>query len=115
MLGQSKVSYTHIIAYAIVKALEDFPNLNNAFADNGGESFRLVRNQIAHRGQGDTIGPPDRPTVMTGYPTAADHGDEHVAHTRFEPAPGLAAEMTREMRSMRGAKRAGVVAEKTIK
>ena len=46
MLGQSKISYTHIIAYAIVKALEDFPNLNNAFADNGGESFRLVRNQI---------------------------------------------------------------------
>ena len=46
MLGQSKVSYTHLIAFAIVKALEDFPNLNNAYAENAGEAFRLVRNQI---------------------------------------------------------------------
>ena len=46
MIGQSKVSYTHIIAYAIVRALEDFPNLNNAYAENSGEAFRLVRNQI---------------------------------------------------------------------
>ena len=46
MIGQSKVSYTHIIAYAIVRALEDFPNLNNAYAENGGDAFRLVRNQI---------------------------------------------------------------------
>ena len=45
-LGQSKVSYTHVIAWAIVKFLQDFPNLNNAYAENGGEAFRLVRNQI---------------------------------------------------------------------
>ena len=45
-LGQSKVSYTHLIAWAIVKGLGAFPNLNNAYAENGGEAFRLVRNQI---------------------------------------------------------------------
>jgi 2-oxoglutarate dehydrogenase E1 component len=46
MAGKSKVSYTHIIAYAIVKALESFPNLNNAYAENEGQAFRWVRGYV---------------------------------------------------------------------
>jgi 2-oxoglutarate decarboxylase len=46
LLGRSKVSYTHIIGWAIVRALEYFPGLNNAFADQNGEPFRVVRKSI---------------------------------------------------------------------
>ena len=46
MHGDSKVSYTHIIAWAIVKALGKVPALNNAFTDIDGESYRRVREQV---------------------------------------------------------------------
>ena len=32
LLGKSKVSYTHIIGWAVVRALEYFPGLNHAYA-----------------------------------------------------------------------------------
>ncbi len=44
--GRSKLSFTHLIAWAIVKALKTNPSLNHAFAENGGEPFRVVRNQV---------------------------------------------------------------------
>ncbi len=44
--GRSKLSFTHIIAWAIVKAVKLNPSLNHAFAENGGELFRVVRNNI---------------------------------------------------------------------
>ncbi len=43
MRGESKISFTHIIAYAIVKALKANPTLNHAFAEKDGELFRVVR------------------------------------------------------------------------
>jgi len=46
LLGKSKVSYTHIIGWAVVRALEYFPGLNHAFAEQNGEPFRLVRRKI---------------------------------------------------------------------
>ena len=46
LLGLSKISYTHLIGWAIVKSLQQFPGINHAFAANGGESFRLVRNEV---------------------------------------------------------------------
>ncbi len=46
LAGKSKISYTHIIGWAIVKALQEFPGLNHAFIENEGEMFRLVRTQI---------------------------------------------------------------------
>jgi len=46
LVGKGKVSYTHIIGWAIVKALEEFPNLNNAYAEKGGEPQRLIRPRI---------------------------------------------------------------------
>ena len=44
--GRSKISFTHLIAWAIVKAVKANPVLNHSFAENGGEIFRVVRNTI---------------------------------------------------------------------
>src|SRR5438552_342036 len=46
LLGKSKVSYTHIIGWAIVRALEYFPGLNHSYAEKDGEPFRIVRSKI---------------------------------------------------------------------
>ena len=46
LLGKGKISYTHIIGWAIVQALKENPTLNNAYAEKDGEAFRLVRGQI---------------------------------------------------------------------
>jgi len=40
--GQSKISYTHLVAWAIVKAVEKVPAINQAYSENGDESFRLT-------------------------------------------------------------------------
>ncbi|MBV9404376.1 MAG: multifunctional oxoglutarate decarboxylase/oxoglutarate dehydrogenase thiamine pyrophosphate-binding subunit/dihydrolipoyllysine-residue succinyltransferase subunit [Acidobacteriaceae bacterium] len=44
--GRGKLSFTHLIAWAIVKALKSNPALNHAYAENGGEPFRVVRSQV---------------------------------------------------------------------
>ncbi len=44
--GRGKLSFTHLIAWALVKALKTNASLNHAFAENGGESFRVVRSQV---------------------------------------------------------------------
>jgi multifunctional 2-oxoglutarate metabolism enzyme len=44
--GQAKASYTHIIAWAIVKALHDHPRMNAAFASNDGTASRIDREDI---------------------------------------------------------------------
>ncbi len=44
--GRGKLSFTHLIAWAIVKAIKSNPSLNHAFAENGGEIFRVVRSQV---------------------------------------------------------------------
>jgi 2-oxoglutarate dehydrogenase E1 component len=47
LLGKSKISYTHLIGWAIVKSVEANPSLNHAFAaNNAGEMFRVVRKEI---------------------------------------------------------------------
>ncbi len=46
LLGKSKVSYTHLIAWAIVKALASYPTLNHAYAESDGEALRVIRNQV---------------------------------------------------------------------
>jgi 2-oxoglutarate dehydrogenase E1 component len=46
LVGKSKVSYTHLIGWSIIRALEDFPNLNNAYAERNGEPYRAVRKQV---------------------------------------------------------------------
>ena len=44
--GKGKLSFTHIIAWAIVRALKSHPSLNYAFAENEGQPFRVVRNNV---------------------------------------------------------------------
>ncbi|MGA2185816.1 MAG: multifunctional oxoglutarate decarboxylase/oxoglutarate dehydrogenase thiamine pyrophosphate-binding subunit/dihydrolipoyllysine-residue succinyltransferase subunit [Bryobacteraceae bacterium] len=41
--GRGKISFTHLIGWAIVRALEKVPALNNAFAAGDGEIFRAIR------------------------------------------------------------------------
>ena len=44
--GESKISFTHLIAWAILQALKDFPRLNDAFDDSGETPVRLRRAKI---------------------------------------------------------------------
>jgi 2-oxoglutarate decarboxylase len=44
--GRGKLSFTHLIAWAIVKAVKANPALNHAYAENGGDAFRVVRNTV---------------------------------------------------------------------
>lgn len=46
LTGKSKVSYTNLVAWAIVKALGKHPNLNNAYGELNGEPTRFVRSEI---------------------------------------------------------------------
>ncbi len=47
LLGRSKVSYTHLIGWAIVKSVQANPSLNHSFASNtAGELFRVVKKEI---------------------------------------------------------------------
>src|SRR5579883_2678423 len=46
LIGRGKVSFTHLIGWAVVKALQELPALNHAYAEKDGQPFRLVRSQI---------------------------------------------------------------------
>jgi 2-oxoglutarate dehydrogenase E1 component len=41
-----KISYTHIVARAILKALESFPQLNDSFEEADGSAYRVRRPQV---------------------------------------------------------------------
>ena len=46
ILGQGKVSYTHILGWAIVQALKSHPVLNQAYLERDGEPYRIVRGHV---------------------------------------------------------------------
>ena len=46
LIGKSKVSFTHLIAWAMVKALKINAGINHAFAENYGEPVRVVRKEV---------------------------------------------------------------------
>jgi len=46
LLASSKVSYTHLIGWAIVKAIEEQPALNHAYIEKDGQPYRVVQPQI---------------------------------------------------------------------
>ncbi len=46
LLGKSKISYTHIIGWAIIQALKSHPALNNAYVERDGQAYREVRSRI---------------------------------------------------------------------
>jgi multifunctional 2-oxoglutarate metabolism enzyme len=45
--GESKLSYTHLVAWAIVRAIEKVPGLNDAFSGNGHDSLRIHRGHVS--------------------------------------------------------------------
>jgi 2-oxoglutarate dehydrogenase E1 component len=46
LAGASKLSYTHLIAWAMVKALEQVPALNQAYSERGEEAVRIARGSV---------------------------------------------------------------------
>ncbi len=44
--GDSKLSYTHLVAWAVVRAIETVPALNDAFSDTGREALRIRRGHV---------------------------------------------------------------------
>jgi 2-oxoglutarate dehydrogenase E1 component len=46
LLGRGKVSYTHLIGWALIKALEDIPAINHAYAEKDGQPYRVIHPQI---------------------------------------------------------------------
>jgi multifunctional 2-oxoglutarate metabolism enzyme len=44
--AKPKISYTTIIAWALVKAIKDMPGINHAYAEVDSQPHRLVRNEI---------------------------------------------------------------------
>ena len=46
MLGKSKISFSHLIGYAIVQALKKHPNINDAYTERDGEPFRVVQKEV---------------------------------------------------------------------
>jgi 2-oxoglutarate dehydrogenase E1 component len=46
LVGKSKVSYTHIIGWALVKALEEVPAINHAYAEKEGQPYRVIHKEV---------------------------------------------------------------------
>ncbi|MGP8245271.1 MAG: multifunctional oxoglutarate decarboxylase/oxoglutarate dehydrogenase thiamine pyrophosphate-binding subunit/dihydrolipoyllysine-residue succinyltransferase subunit [Bryobacteraceae bacterium] len=46
VVRKSKVSYTHLIGWAIVKALEEVPALNHAYAESNGQGYRVAHPRV---------------------------------------------------------------------
>ncbi|HEY0155666.1 MAG TPA: multifunctional oxoglutarate decarboxylase/oxoglutarate dehydrogenase thiamine pyrophosphate-binding subunit/dihydrolipoyllysine-residue succinyltransferase subunit [Thermoanaerobaculia bacterium] len=46
LIGQSKASFTHIIAWALVKAIRNYPRMNSAFAMQDGTPTRIDREDV---------------------------------------------------------------------
>jgi len=44
--GDPKASFTHFIAWAIIKALKEFPNMNNSFMYKDGDPYRVIPQQV---------------------------------------------------------------------
>ena len=44
--GQGKVSFTHLVAWAILRALDTFPRLNDAYAEVDGQPHRIQRDEV---------------------------------------------------------------------
>ncbi|MDZ7659348.1 multifunctional oxoglutarate decarboxylase/oxoglutarate dehydrogenase thiamine pyrophosphate-binding subunit/dihydrolipoyllysine-residue succinyltransferase subunit [Fodinibius sp.] len=44
--NEPKSSFTHYIAWAIIKALEEYPNMNNSFAYKDGEPYKVIPDQV---------------------------------------------------------------------
>src|SRR5207244_9199588 len=41
LIGRGKVSYTHLLGWAVIRALEEQPGINHAYAATDGQAYRL--------------------------------------------------------------------------
>jgi len=62
--GKSKISYTHIVGWSMVQALKTNPSLNDAFVEQNGELFRLVRKNVNLGIAVDVAGPGGTRSLM---------------------------------------------------
>ena len=46
LTGKSKISYTHLIGWALIRAVDEFRQLNDAYTEQKGEPFRVVRKSV---------------------------------------------------------------------
>src|SRR5262252_2580270 len=46
LIGRSKVSYTHLLGWAVIRALEDYPGINHAFAEKDGQPYRVLHHEV---------------------------------------------------------------------
>src|SRR5215212_974169 len=46
LMGQSKASFTHVIAFAIVQAVKKYPRMNSGFSDQDGQPVRVDRTDV---------------------------------------------------------------------
>jgi 2-oxoglutarate decarboxylase len=46
LVGKGKISFTHLIGWALVQGIKANPVINHAYAESNGEPLRVVRNQI---------------------------------------------------------------------
>lgn len=46
LVGAAKISFTHVVAWALVRALETFPRLNDAYAELEGQAHRVQRDEV---------------------------------------------------------------------
>jgi 2-oxoglutarate dehydrogenase E1 component len=53
--NEPKASFTHFIAWAIIKALEEFPGVNNAYHFDGDNHFKVVLTRLCRTDQQSTF------------------------------------------------------------
>ncbi|HXA52768.1 MAG TPA: multifunctional oxoglutarate decarboxylase/oxoglutarate dehydrogenase thiamine pyrophosphate-binding subunit/dihydrolipoyllysine-residue succinyltransferase subunit [Candidatus Acidoferrum sp.] len=46
LVGKPKVSYTHLIGWALIKGLEEVPAINHAYAEKDGQPFRAIHKEV---------------------------------------------------------------------
>jgi 2-oxoglutarate dehydrogenase E1 component len=46
LVGRSKVSYTHLLGWAAIRALEQQPGINDAYTEKDGQPFRVVHKEV---------------------------------------------------------------------
>ncbi|HTS60635.1 MAG TPA: multifunctional oxoglutarate decarboxylase/oxoglutarate dehydrogenase thiamine pyrophosphate-binding subunit/dihydrolipoyllysine-residue succinyltransferase subunit [Candidatus Acidoferrales bacterium] len=46
LVGRSKVSYTHLLGWAVIRALEEQPGINHAYAEKDGQPYRVTHKEV---------------------------------------------------------------------
>jgi 2-oxoglutarate decarboxylase len=64
LVGGDKVSYTHLIGWAIVKALKAYPNLNSSYAERDGVPHRRVPQDVNFGVAVDVVAKDGRRTLL---------------------------------------------------